>query len=278
MTLDPGIVGFRFPPVRRRYDARDTILYALGVGAGERDDELRFVYEQGLVALPTLPAAPPYAALAHMEAELGVDLATVLHGEQRLRLHRPVPAAGETEVHAHVSAVWDKGEGAIVDTTAEVQVDGRLVATAVYATFVRGGGGFGGERGAGLRAPRRDRPADAVATQRTRPGQALLYRLSGDDNPLHVDPAFARRAGFERPILHGLCSYGFAVRMALHELAGGDPARVTRADARFTGVVHPGDELQVELWRTGDADASARVTVPSREAVVIEPLEISTTR
>ena len=114
MALDPGIVGFDYPPFRRRYDARDTILYALGVGAGEREDELRFVYERGLVALPTLPVAPPYAALAGMEAELGVDLATVLHGEQRLRLHRPVPAAGETAIDARVTAVWDKGAHAII--------------------------------------------------------------------------------------------------------------------------------------------------------------------
>ena len=275
MTLDPGIVGFAYPLVRRRFDARDTILYALGVGAGAREDELRFVYERGLDALPTLPVAPPYAALAGMHAELGADLTTVLHGEQRLRLHRPVPAAGETAIEARVTALWDKGAHAIIDTTAEISVDGEHVATAVYAAFVRGGGGFGGERGSGLRAPERDREPDAVATERTLPGQARLYRLSGDDNPLHVDPAFARRAGFERPILHGLCTYGFAVRMALHELAGGDPARVTRADARFTDVVYPGDELRVELWRTGPGEASARVSVPARDAVVIDPLELS---
>jgi len=275
VALDPGIVGFGYPPFRRRYDARDTILYALGVGAGEREDELRFVYERGLVALPTLPVAPPYAALAGMEAELGVDLATVLHGEQRLRLHNPVPAAGETAIDARVTAVWDKGAHAIIDTTAEIRVDGEHVATAVYATFVRGGGGFGGERGSGLRAPTRDREPDAVLTGRTLPGQARIYRLSGDDNPLHVDPAFARRAGFERPILHGLCTYGFAVRMALHELAGGDPARLTRADARFTDVVFPGDDLRVELWRTAPGGASARVSVPARDTVVIDPLELS---
>jgi acyl dehydratase len=272
--VDPGIVGFAYPPLVRRYDERDAILYALGVGAGERDDELGLVYERGLRVLPTFPVAPPYAALAGVHDALGIALESVLHGEQRLRLHRPVPPRGELHTAASVTAVWDKGEHAIVDTTAEVAVDGEPLATAVYASFVRGGGGFGGERGAGLRPPERDRPPDAVLGDRTQPGQARLYRLSGDDNPLHVDPAFARRAGFPRPILHGLCSYGFAVRMALHELAAGDPARLRSADARFTDVVYPGDELRVEVWRTGPGRATARVLVPSRETVVIDPLEL----
>jgi acyl dehydratase len=274
MSLDPGIVGFAYPPVRRRYDARDTILYALGVGAGERDAELGLVYERDLVALPTFPVAAPYAALAGVHDELGIALEAVLHGEQRLRLHEPVPSRGELAISARVSAVWDKGEHAIIDTTADVEVDGRPVATAVYSSFVRGGGGFGGERGEGLRRRVRDRPPDAVLCERTQPGQARLYRLCGDDNPLHVDAAFARRAGFERPILHGLCSYGFAVRMALPAVAGGDPARIRRADARFTDVVYPGDELRLELWDHGPGRADGRVVVPSRDAVVIDPLEL----
>ena len=274
--LDPAIVGFAFPPLRRRYDERDTILYALGVGAGERPDELDLVYEARLRALPTMPVAPPFAALAGMQAELGAELTDVLHGEQRLHLHRPVPVSGEAETEARVTAVWDKGPaGAIIDITATTAVDGDLLATAVYSTFVRGAGGFGGERGSGLRAPARDRPPDHVARERTRAGQAALYRLAGDPNPLHVDPAFARRAGFDLPLLHGLCTYGFAVRMALHLVAGGDPAAITRADARFTGVVYPGDDLLVELWEEGDGELTARVSVPGRRAVVVEPLAIS---
>ena len=277
VPLDPGIVGYAFPPLRRRYDARDTILYALGVGAGERPDELALVYEPRLQALPTLPVAPPYAALAGMQTALGVELADVLHGEQRLQLHRPVPCEGDAETAARVTAVWDKGPaGAIIDVTATTHVDGEPLATAVYSTFVRGAGGFGGERGSGLRAPARDRPPDHVARERTRPGQARLYRLAGDPNPLHIDPEFARRAGFERPVLHGLCTYGFAVRMALHLVAGGEPARIARADARFTGIVYPGDELLLELWQDGAGEAvSGRVSVPARDAVVIEPLAIA---
>jgi acyl dehydratase len=273
MSLDPAIEGFEYAPIRRRYDERDCILYALGVGA----TELPFVYERGLQVLPTFPVVPPFAALMLMEDELGIDLATVLHGEQRLRLHRPVPAAGEFDIRAHVSKLWDKGAGAIIDTTAEVSVDGEPVATAVYSSFVRGGGGFGGERGAGLTAPAVDGPPDTVIVEATTPQQAQLYRLNGDTNPLHVDPEFARRAGFERPILHGLCTYGFATRMALAAVADGEPSNVSAVDARFTGVVYPGESLTVELWRTGLGRAYGRVSVEARQSVVIDPLEISTT-
>ncbi len=276
MTIDPAIEGFEYAPIRKRYTERDTILYALGVGAGLRPDELDLVYEENLRALPTFPVVAPFAALMLMEEKLGIDLATVLHGEQRLELRRAMPASGEVDIRAHVSKVWDKGAGAIIDTSATVAVDGALVATTTYGSFVRGGGGFGGDRGTGLQAVAIDRPPDAVVTERTTEGQALLYRLSGDANPLHVDPEFALRAGFERPILHGLCTYGFATRMAMHVVGDGDPHNITAVNARFTGVVYPGDELVVEMWRPDAETALARVRVPARDALVIDPLEIST--
>ena len=278
MSIDPGIVGFAYDPLSLRYDERDTILYALGVGAGSRGDELHLVYEQGLRALPTFPVVPPFAALMQMEDRLGIDLASVLHGEQRLRLHRPVPAAGHAEIEAHIEAVWDKGAGALIDTLATIAVDGDPVATATYSSFVRGGGGFGGERGVGLRAPEVSGPPDHVVAQATLDRQAQLYRLSGDTNPLHVDPAFAAAAGFERPILHGLCTYGFAVRLALHHLAAGEPHAVAGADARFTGVVFPGETLSVEIWRTAPDAAYARVGVVERSAIVVDPLLIALRR
>jgi acyl dehydratase len=271
MTIDPRIVGHEYPPVSRDYDERDVILYALGVGAGP--DELGLVYEPQLRALPTFPVVPPFEAVMTMEQALAIDQATVLHGEQRLRLHRPVPARGHIDVRTYVERVWDKGAGAVVDTTAEISIDGDPVATTTYATFVRGGGGFGGERGSGLKPPALDRPPDAVLTDATLPTQALLYRLCGDTNPLHADPAFAQRAGFDRPILHGLCTYGFATRMAMKAVDG----EITGVDARFTGIVFPGDELALELWRTGEQTWYGRVSVPRRDAVVVDPLEISTT-
>jgi acyl dehydratase len=269
--IDPRIEGVEYPPISRPYDERDTILYALAVGAGARADELDLVYERDLRALPTFPVAPPFAALMQMEDRLGIDLATVLHGEQRLELHRPVPARGHVDIRARVSKVWDKGAGAVIDTTAEIAVDGEPVATTTYASFVRGGGGFGGERGDGLKPPAVDRPPDATASETTLGRQAQLYRLCGDTNPLHVDPAFAASAGFDRPILHGLCTYGFAVRMATH-LVEGD---VVGADARFTGVVFPGDTLSVEMWQIDPRRAYLRVRVPERDAVVIDPLLVT---
>ena len=270
--IDPAIEGFEYDPIERAYGERDAILYALAVGATELDH----VYERGLQVLPTFPVVLPFEALMQMDERLGIDLETVLHGEQRLQLHRPVPARGRALSRARVSGVFDKGAGAVVETTAEVEVDGELVATATYASFVRGGGGFGGERGAGLKPPAVDRPPDATARQATLEGQAQLYRLCGDTNPLHVDPAFAQRAGFDRPILHGLCTYGFGVRMAM-QLVG----PVTAADARFTGVVFPGDVLQVDVWRVDARHAYARVSVPARDVIAIDPLlltlELSTT-
>jgi acyl dehydratase len=268
VSIDPRIEGVEYEPISRPYGERDAILYALAVGAGARDDELDFVYEPDLRVLPTFPVAPPFAALMQMEDRLGIDLATVLHGEQRLTLHRPMPPRGHLDVSARVEEVWDKGAGAVIDTVADIVVDGEPVATTTYASFVRGGGGFGGERGSGLKAPAIDGPPDATASETTLDRQAQLYRLCGDTNPLHVDPEFARRAGFEKPILHGLCSYGFAVRIAMR-LAGRD---IAGADARFTGIVFPGDTLTVELWHTAADEAYVRVRVPQRDAVVIDPL------
>ena len=261
--IDPAIEGIEYDPITREYGERDAILYALAVGA----TELEHVYERDLQVLPTFPVVLPFEALMQMEDKLGIPLEAVLHGEQRLQLHRPIPPRGRAVSRARVERVWDKGAGAVVDTIAEVEVDGELVATATYASFVRGGGGFGGERGSGLKPPGADGAPDATITQRTLDSQAQLYRLCGDSNPLHIDPAFAQRAGFDQPILHGLCTYGFAVRMAM-----GAIGRVAAADARFTGVVFPGDELAVEVWRVDAGSAYARVLVPARDAVVIDPL------
>jgi 3-hydroxyacyl-CoA dehydrogenase/3a,7a,12a-trihydroxy-5b-cholest-24-enoyl-CoA hydratase len=271
MSIDPGIEGFEYPLIRRAYDARETILYALAVGAGAHEDELQLVYEDGLVALPTFPVITPFDAMAQMESALGLDFTKVVHGEQRLRLHRPVPTAGDLLVRVRVSKVWDKAPHAIIDTTADVEVDGEHVATTTFSSFVRDGGGFGGERGTGLAAAPQLSAADVVVRARTLPQQAKLYRLLGDTNPLHVDPSFAHRAGFDRPILHGLCTYGFAVRMALPHIDG----PLVAADARFTGVVFPGDELLLELWKTAPSRVVGRVSAPSRGVVVIEPLELS---
>jgi acyl dehydratase len=277
MTLDPAIKGFVYDPVSLDYQDRETMLYALAVGAGTREDQLSLVYEESLQALPTLLVALPFSIFDQLEDGLGVRTEDALHGEQRLTLHRPVPPAGHLVARGHVERLWDKGQHAIIDTEVEVEVDGTLIATATYASFVRGAGGFGGERGSGLAAPEVTGAPDATAVHQTLAQQALLYRLTGDRNPLHADPAFALRAGQQRPILHGLCTYGTATRMVMDLVADGDPARVREANARFTSVVYPGDLLAVELWRLARDRAYARVTVPERGVTVIDPLLVTLT-
>jgi acyl dehydratase len=273
--LDPGILGFRYPTYEFDYADRDTILYALGIGAGRKDEELRFVYEgaaDGFVTFPTQAVIAPASLLLRIGELLGVDETRMLHGEQRLTLNAPLPTAGHAKVQAHVSQLRDKGAGAIIDTTATVEVDGELYATAIFSSFIREAGGFGGERGESLTAPSVDRDPDIVLTEATSVVQAQVYRLSGDLNPLHVDPAFAHEAGFERPILHGLSTYGFAARMALAELTGGDPSTVRGVDARFVSPVMPGDRLRLELWRTSPRTVYGRLTAEDSGKVAVDPL------
>lgn len=273
--LDPGILGFRYPTYEFDYADRDTILYALGIGAGRKEEELRFVYEgasDGFVAFPTQAVIAPAPLLLRIGELLGVDETRMLHGEQRLALNASLPTAGHAKVEAHVSQLRDKGAGAIIDTTATVEVDGELYATAIFSSFIREAGGFGGERGESLTAPSVDRDPDVVLTEATSVVQAQVYRLSGDLNPLHVDSDFAREAGFERPILHGLSTYGFAARMALAELTGGDPSTVRGVDARFASPVMPGDRLRLELWRTSPSMVYGRLTDEDSGKVAVDPL------
>ncbi len=270
-TVDPAILGIEYEPFEIDFATRDTILYALGVGAGREERDLPYVYERDLVALPTAPVVA-CSRLFHDATEvLGISGRARVHGEQRYVLHRPPPPSGRLRVEARVTGVWDKGAGAVVDTTAELTVEGEPLATATFASFVRGGGGFGGERGTGLRVDRPEGPPSSVLTDRMSWNQALLYRLTGDYNPLHVDPEFAVEAGFPRPIAHGLCTYGFAVRMAMAGLGVG-PEAIAEANCRFVSPVYPGEELRLELWEPIDGRAYARLEAGS--SVAIDPLEI----
>ncbi|MFB6392209.1 MaoC/PaaZ C-terminal domain-containing protein [Polymorphospora lycopeni] len=234
----------------RGWTAADTILYALGVGAGQADpaDELRFTTENSTghppAALPTfatlLAADPPY---------LG-EPAAVRHAGETLTLHRPLPPAGRVRTTATVTDVYDQGSGLLLHHRSEIHdLDGNPLATIERAMFVIGAGGFDGRRApvADWRRPT-DHP-DHTVSHPVRPDQALLYRLNGDRNPLHCDPVVAARAGLPRPVLHGLCTYGFAGRTLLHTVAGGDPDRVRRISARFSAPFFPGDTLTVLVWR-----------------------------
>lgn len=259
---------------RFAYGDRETMLYALGIGLG-RDpldaNELPFVFEQpGLKTVPTMASV---LARVPLLRDCGFDYSKVLHGEQRLTLHRPLPAAAELIADSRVTAAYDKGagKGAVIYTEARARsaADGMPMFTLASTTFARGDGGFGGPAGSGP-APHAlpQRKPDAVATLETRPDQALLYRLNGDRNPLHADPALARRVGFRAPILHGLCTYGMACHAILRSVLAYDHTRIAAFDVRFSAPVYPGEAIATDLWVDGKV-VSFRCRVPAREDALV---------
>ncbi|GAA1870204.1 MaoC/PaaZ C-terminal domain-containing protein [Asanoa iriomotensis] len=256
MPVDPTVVGREGPERTRHWSSADALLYAVGVGAGMDDptNELAFTTENSTGVeqrvLPTfgvLLAHAPLPPLGHY------DPARLVHAEQSLTLSGPIPTEGTVRARTRVTDVYDKGSGAlvVVESTATLP-DGQVLVATRSAVFLRGEGGFGGERGPRDTWAVPEREPDRVVTYPTRPEQALLYRLSGDRNPLHADPAFAARAGFDRPILHGLCTYGVTGRALLHEMAGSDPARLRTMSGRFSATVTPGQSLTVEMWAQDD--------------------------
>ncbi len=261
MPINPDAVGTKSEPARRSWDSKDCLIYALGVGAGAADplQELEFTTEntsgKPQRALPTM--AVVLSPMGGGFASIGTfNPAMLVHGEQGITLHREIPVEGELEAVSEITGIYDKGKGAVVvsETTATLVETGEPLFSTRMSAFIRGEGGWGGDRGpsgGGNEPP--ERAPDVEVTVQTRPDQALIYRLSGDRNPLHSDPAFAAMGGFDRPILHGLCTYGFTGRALLHELCEGDPARFGGMDARFSSPVMPGEALTVKAWRDGDS-------------------------
>lgn len=255
-NVDPNAAGRSGRSTRKSWTESDTILYALAVGAGQSDptSELDLTSEltgHGLVALPTMAAA--ILQFGVDAPDIGhVDLSDVVHADQRTILHRPLPAAGELDVTQNVVHILDKGKGALIRMRADAAIpDGRgQVVSTEWSLYVRGAGGWGGPRG--VKKEWNPGNGEAITVElSTRPEQALLYRLTGDRNPLHVDPVFARDAGFERPILHGLCTYGYAIRAALG-VCGWDPTEVSETDGRFSRPVYPGEPLTLRLWTSSE--------------------------
>lgn len=263
MPINPDAVGSKGAPVAHTWDSRDALLYALGVGAGL--DELEFTTENtNSVTQQVLPTMGVVLGVggAGALADIGTfNPILLVHGGQSIELHGTIPTSGTVTTVGELTAIWDKGSGAVVEITSESTLEGAdsPLFTQVSQIFLRGEGGWGGERGpSGPRNVAPERAPDHEVTYATREDQALLYRLSGDRNPLHSDPSFAKMAGFDRPILHGLCTYGFTGRALLHELCGGDPARFSAMEARFSSPVFPGENLTVRMWVTGDGEAVFR--------------------
>lgn len=269
MPIDPSAVGATSEPVRHSWTSKDAILYALGVGAGAVDpqDELSFTTENtdGVTqrVLPTMAVVLGAGGGGAFGSIGSFNPAMLVHGEEAIELHAPIPVDGEVETVGEITAIWDKGKGALVEvrsTSTDTATGAPLFATTM-AAFIRGEGGFGGDRGpSGPKNPPPERAPDHETAYVTRSDQALLYRLSGDRNPLHSDPTFAAMGGFDRPILHGLCTYGFTGRALLHRLCGGDPARFSSMEGRFSSPVLPGERLTVRMWGVAAGEAVFQTT------------------
>lgn len=266
---------FAIPAAQDMCDPRSAILYALGVGAGLAPiDEQHLVFERDLAVLPTMALVLGTPGFWPMAAELGWDWANILHGEQSLRLLRPLELGQLVHGRIEIGDIADKGPGkpALVRAKRTLMTPTDLVIAEMEETWVlRGAGGFGGAHdlpgAAAVAMP--DEPAHAVLDLPTAINQALLYRLTGDRNPLHVDAGTAASAGFDRPILHGLATMGLVGRALVHLCCDGNPARLTAISARFTAPVWPGESVWTEIWRTGD-DVLFRASVPERGVVVMD--------
>ncbi len=262
MTIDLSTVGQTFGPISHNYGWRDVALYALGLSAGTQD--LKYLLDDPPAAvLPTYGVIPAFGPVFSALAKTGGNLLTLLHTAQRTEQIRPMPPEGEAETTATIAGIWDMKIGALVQIDTDTSVNNDPCAKTSWSLLLRGEGGFGGPRPPKLL--RASPPAGAAplfsARVATTENQALLYRLSGDTNPIHSHPEVAIKAGFEKPILHGLCFYGIAARIALKELAGDDTARFRAFDARFAKPVYPGQTLLVEGWPLEPGRAALTVTV-----------------
>jgi len=261
MAIDvEKLMSWPFEAIEHSYTERDTILYALGLGFGADpmdEEQLRFVFEEpALSALPTMAVVLAYPGFWVRDPESGIDWVKILHGEQGLTLHAPLPASGTVVATTKVTQILDKGadKGAIIYTSRTISdlATGQKLATVRASAFGRGDGGFGGPTGPSPEPhPIPEREPDEVCDLPTLPQAALIYRLSGDYNPLHASPTVARDAGFERPILHGLCTYGVAGHAILKTQCGYDPAKLKSMDLRFSAPVYPGETIRTEMWREG---------------------------
>jgi len=277
--------NWKFPQIEQRFGEKETILYALGIGLGldpADERQLRFVYERNLRALPTMAVVLAYPGLWTRDPAAGIDWVKVLHGEQSIVLHRPLPASGAVTSRTRITAIVDKGKdkGALVysERTIHEHGSGVLLASTESVSFCRGDGGFSDVPGNGPKggdpapAPNPPEPSTPVQTSvdlPTSPQGALLYRWSGDFNPLHADPEVAEAAGFQRPILHGLATFGVAGHALLNLYCDYDPSRLKSMSVRFSAPVFPGETVRTEAWRDGNKVRFRARVIGQRNLVVL---------
>ena len=277
MTINyDRLINWRIPPVEMTLSKRDTILYALGVGLGADpldSDQLKFVYEEGLQALPTMAIILGYPGAWFAHPDTGITRSHTVHGEQQFIIHKQLPVEGTIVGSNKIIKLIDKGEGrgAILYTECTVRnkTTEEVLCTWTSSLFCRADGGFGGPSGPGMDLPAvPERAADFTCDLATLPQAALIYRLSGDYNPLHADPAWAKKAGFKAPILHGRCTFGVAGHALVKTLCGYDPSKLKSMQGRFSSPVYPGETIRTEMWREGNT-VSFRSTVPARGVTVL---------
>lgn len=274
MSIDPVLaVKTAYPDAEAHWSASDIILYHLGLGAGADPGgaELAYVYERALKVLPTFSVLPGFEAVRPAVQGPGLDykLSRMLHGEQQLQIHNPLPTDGSVVTSAAVEAVYDKGSAAVAVLKAEMRAsDGTPLCTNRFSLFIRGEGGFDGDPGP---PPRPWEPGGKEVLNLsvgTLPQQAAIYRLSGDRNPLHIDPAFAQKAGFDRPILHGLCTYGLVCKAIVDHVLDGAPEAVRSWSTRFVGSVYPGETIRIEAWQQ-EGGLAVQASIDSRSQPVL---------
>jgi acyl dehydratase len=282
----PDILDQRTAARTFTYGDKDVMLYALGIGLGAdpmNETELPFVYERGLKVVPTAATVlasnnnraaegrpAPQLPEGHRQSQM--NFVMMVHGEQKVELHKPLPTSGTFTAESRTVGAWDKGEGkgaVVANETVWTDEKGEKAATLTMSMFYRGDGGFGGPT-EGQPEPHATptRAPDLTVDVSTRPDQALLYRLNGDRNPLHSDPEFAKRAGFPRPILHGLCTYGLTCRAVLQAITDYDADQILSHQVRFSSPVFPGETISVDLWRDGKA-ISFEAKIKDRGVTVI---------
>ena len=272
MPLNPEAVGSVGEAHEASWNSKDALLYAVGIGAGT--DELAYTTENtngvDQQVFPTFAVVVGWGGGSPMRNIGSFNPALLVHGQQAITFHKPIPVSGTVSMQGRITAMYDKGKAAVVvtETVATDVSDGSPMFTNVSSVFIRGEGGWGGDRGpSGPQNVPPERAPDHQVTYQTSPDQALVYRLSGDRNPLHSDPSFAAMGGFDRPILHGLCTYGFTGRALLHTLCGSDAGRFHHIEGRFTSPVLPGEALTVSMWESDDGTALFTTSVGDRAVI-----------